>query len=224
MRKICLFGDSVSKGVVYDENKNRYTFTKDCFANLFSARQSLHLDNFSKFGCTIGKGRTIIENHIEEARNADYTILEFGGNDSDFTWADIAEFPDRAHTPKTPIDSFFKEYANAIDKLRSNGANPVILNLPPIDEQKYFNWFSKGLNKENIIKWLGGKIEYIYRWHEMYNMEVCKIANEYGVPLIDIRSAFLGRRDFSTYLCADGIHPNAKGHKLICETINGYLT
>jgi len=219
MQTIALFGDSVSKGVVFDEAKNKYIFIKDSFANLISAIKDMKILNFAKFGCTIGKAQMIIEKHENDAILADYTILEFGGNDSDFNWAQIAENPDRVHMPKTPIDVFADEYIRTIEKLRKKGAVPIMLNLPPIDEHKYFDWFSKGLNKENILKWLGGSVEYIYRWHEMYNMEICKIANTYNVPLIDIRSAFLGKRDFSAYLCADGIHPNENGHRLITETI-----
>ncbi len=219
MQTIALFGDSVSRGVVFDEAKNKYVFIKDSFANLFASVKNLNILNFAKFGCTIGKAQLIIEKHAQDAAQADFTILEFGGNDSDFNWAEIAEEPDRMHLPKTPIDVFSKEYISTIERLRSKGAVPVMLNLPPIEEHKYFDWFSRGLNKDNILKWLGGSVEYIYRWHEMYNMEICKIANAYNVPLIDIRSAFLQKRNFSDFLCCDGIHPNALGHKLLTETI-----
>lgn len=220
MQKIALFGDSVSKGVIYDENKSRYVFTKNSFANLFSALKSLQILNFAKFGCTVAKGRNIIEKHLTEAAQADITILEFGGNDSDHNWEQISKDPLNIHVPQTPIDTFSEEYIKIIEELKAGGAKPVMLNLPPIEEHRYFDWFSRGLNKENILKWLGGSVEYVYRWHEMYNMEVCKIANEYSVPLIDVRSAFLQKRDFSAYLCSDGIHPNEKGHELISEVIS----
>ncbi|OLA61120.1 MAG: hypothetical protein BHW37_01125 [Firmicutes bacterium CAG:272_52_7] len=39
------------------------------------------------------------------------------------------------------------------------------------------------------------------------------------IPMIDIRSAFLVKRDYSDYLCEDGIHPNERGHKLIKDTL-----
>ena len=37
--------------------------------------------------------------------------------------------------------------------------------------------------------------------------------------MIDIRSAFLVRKDYTDYLCEDGIHPNEKGHRLIREAM-----
>lgn len=95
----------------------------------------------------------------------------------------------------------------------------VILNLPPIDENKYLNWFSRGLDKGNILKWLGGSAEYIYKFHESYNTKICAIAAENGIRLIDIRSAFLEMGNYSDCLCDDGIHPNEKGHDLIARVI-----
>ena len=106
-----------------------------------------------------------------------------------------------------------------IDELRELGKKIVMLNLPPIDEHKYFNWFCRGLDREKILAWLGGSDEYIYRFHEIYNVRVCNIAADYNIPLIDIRSAFLEKRNYSEYLCGDGIHPNEKGHAIIAETI-----
>ena len=58
-------------------------------------------------------------------------------------------------------------------------------------------------------------MEYVYRWHEIYNQQICNLCNELRVPLIDIRSTFLAYRNYSDFLCCDGIHPNAKGHGLL---------
>ena len=43
------------------------------------------------------------------------------------------------------------------------------------------------------------------------------------MPVIDIRSAFLAQPDFRSYLCADGIHPNEAGQKLIYGAIRRQL-
>ena len=59
----------------------------------------------------------------------------------------------------------------------------------------------------------------IYRWHESYNMAVCRIALSQRVPLIDIRSAFLERKNYQSLLCEDGIHPNEEGHAMISSVI-----
>ncbi|MFB0920475.1 MAG: SGNH/GDSL hydrolase family protein [Oscillospiraceae bacterium] len=224
MSRICLFGDSISKGVVIDEIRNRYTMTKDCFANLLSAGDAaLDMTNYSMLGCTIMKGKSMIERHIKDVQNSEIIALEYGGNDSDHLWEEVAQDPLGEHLPKTPIAEFERIYRAIIDELNMMGKKIVMLNLPPIDEHKYFNWISRGLDKEKILQWLGGSDEFIYKWHEAYNVQVCNIASEYNVPLLDIRSAFLGRRDYSDFLCNDGIHPNEKGHELIAEVISGAL-
>ena len=51
------------------------------------------------------------------------------------------------------------------------------------------------------------------------NMPIIELFAAAGVPVIDIRSAFLAQPDFRSYLCADGIHPNEAGQKLIYGAI-----
>ncbi len=224
MSRICLFGDSISKGVIIDEIRNRYTMTKDCFANLLSTGSSaLDVTNYSMLGCTIMKGKSMIERHIKDVQNCEIVALEYGGNDSDHLWEQIAQDPKGEHYPKTPIAEFERTYRGIIDELNVMGKKIVMLNLPPIDEHKYFNWISRGLDRNKILQWLGGSDEFIYKWHEAYNVQVSNIASEYNIPLVDIRSAFLERRNYTDFLCTDGIHPNEKGHELIAEIISGAL-
>ena len=93
-----------------------------------------------------------------------------------------------------------------------NKIHAVILLLP---------WITKDLNAENILHWLGD-VEHIYRWHEMYNLVVVRLAAVKHVPLIDIHKAFLESRDYLNMYCEDGIHPNEAGHSLISNVIQKY--
>ena len=99
------------------------------------------------------------------------------------------------------------------------GKTPVLLSLPPIDSQRYFKHISNGLSGENILKWMRGDKQYITNWHERYNIEIFKLAIANEVPVVDITSIFLEKKNYSRYLCEDGIHPNEKGHKLIAKAI-----
>ncbi|MBQ4065150.1 MAG: SGNH/GDSL hydrolase family protein [Clostridia bacterium] len=217
--KICIFGDSIGKGVVYDGGLERYLPSEKGFAKLWAQDADCEIENFSRYGCTVTRGVELMEKNAEKIEDADYVLLEFGGNDSDFDWQKVAEDPKASHAPKTPLEIFTETYKRAIEGVRKLGKIPVLMNLPPIDEIKYFSWISRGLSKENILKWLGGSADYIYRWHEMYNAAVCAVSHATGALLIDIRSAFLVRKDYSEYLCEDGIHPNEKGHGLIREVL-----
>ena len=218
---ICIFGDSIIKGVILDGMRGRYTILKNSFANIFVKSTGMMVDNYAKFGCTITAGEKIIKKHADKLPGYKYIALEFGGNDCDFDWAAISEHPDDQHIAKTPIADFEVIYSKVIDDIVSSGSQPVLFSLPPLDARRYFTWITKDLNKENILHWLGD-VEHIYRWHEMYNLVVVKLAGVKHVPLIDIRKAFLESRDYLNMYCEDGIHPNEAGHSLISNVIQKY--
>lgn len=220
---VCVFGDSVSKGVIFDNVKEKYTLLRDCFANLIMSSFPVIIQNYSKFGCTVTKGMELLRRHKSELPNYDYTVLEFGGNDCDYDWAEISENPQEEHQPKTPVGVFKQKYEELIEQVKKCGSCPVLLTLPPIDAKRYFAWISKGLNSRALLSWLGD-IEHIYRWHERYNLAVCQVAKDCAVPLIDISSAFLETHNYQNLLCADGIHPNEKGHRLISGVIGDTIS
>ena len=217
MHEICIFGDSLAKGVVLDPEKGRYVFTQDNFVSRVSEDMAVPIDNFSGFGCTVTKGLKMMERHGGDLSKYDYVALEFGGNDCDFDWRAISAAPDAEHLPNTPLGQFTATYTELVDKVRAAGSKPVILSLTPIDEDRYFSWLSRGLDADGILRWLSGTTRTIYFFQESYNMEVCRMASLLRVPLIDIRGALLRRRDMRDFLCADGIHLNARGHEFVAD-------
>lgn len=218
INSICIFGDSVAKGVIFDQAKNKYRLLKESFANIVQNQQNIAITNYAKFGCTITAGSAILAKHQENLQHFDYTILEFGGNDCDYNWQEVAENPLGEHVCNTPAPQFKEQYASIIERVRYNGGRPILLTLPPIDPKKYFHWISRGLNAKNILTFLG-EVDAIYHWQGMYSSMVMEIAQSCKVPLIDIRSVFAEQKSYSDYLCEDGIHPNEKGHALISQAI-----
>lgn len=219
---ICVFGDSLTKGVVFDSALKKYILLKNSFANRIKNSADFVMHNYSKFGSTVSKGLETLRRHCGELKDYDFTVLEFGGNDCDYNWAEVSAHPEQKHSPKTPLGPFVEKYGQMISEIRKEGSRPVLLSLPPINAPRYFRWISQGLNAENILKWLGD-VEFIYRWHEMYNLAVCRLAKDSDVPLIDISSAFLGTANYQRLICEDGIHPNEEGHRLISQTIAAAL-
>lgn len=215
--ELCVFGDSIGKGVVLQPESSRYESIKMNLESLFG-RNDIHIKNYSLFGCTVAKGLSVIKRHACELVDYKSIFLELGGNDCDFIWSEIAENPDREHVAKTPLAKFAELYKELIEEIQRNGGKPILLTLPPLDPQRYFKWVSRGINSENILKWLGD-VNMIYRWQELYNVEVMLLATQMAVPIIDIRSAFLKCNHYSDYLCSDGIHPNSQGYELIYKTI-----
>jgi len=216
--RICVFGDSIGKGVILDGDTGRYKSLQfDSMAPLDNYKD-VHLKNYSMFGCTVAKGLSLIERHRGELAGFDHVLLEYGGNDCNFMWNEVSDNPGNKHHPKTPLESFIGIYKNAVNKIQETGAKPILLTLPPIDAKKFLHWVSKGISKENILKWLGGA-DMIYRWHEMYSLAVLKLAKMTGVPVVDIRSEFLCRHDLPELISNDGMHPTRKGYELILKTV-----
>ncbi len=222
MGGICVFGDSVARGVVFDSALGRYSFLKNGCFDLLRAKTGLNVSNFSKFGCTVKKGGAIVEKHTANISGSDCTLLEYGGNDCDYNWKEISANPDGEHLPNTPPAEFESRYRALIASVREKGGRPVLLNLPPLEPERFFRWASRGNSAENILRWLGS-VSRIFDWHESYSKLVEKIAAEEKAPLIDVRSAFLRRDGWEDCLCADGMHPNVDGHKLICEAVLQYV-
>jgi len=216
---ICILGDSIAKGVMLDAQRSQYVIAKENLGKQITQTTGCAVTNLSKFGCTSTDGLARFEKQKNTLQDCRTVLMNFGGNDSDFLWQEISAAPDELHKPKTPIDVFEQTYLKLIERVRKCGFTPVLLNLPPVDHTRYFAWISRELNADNILKWLGGTSAFIYRWHEQYNVAVHKIAQAANVKLIDNRSAFLQRRDYSCFLSDDGIHPNEQGYFMISQIV-----
>ena len=47
LNNVCVFGDSIAKGVVYDPEKKKYVFLGESFVNLLSHEKQIEILNFS---------------------------------------------------------------------------------------------------------------------------------------------------------------------------------
>ena len=227
MTKVTALGDSLTKGVILTE-ANKYTLTENSYLDIVSRELDLQVSNYGRFGSTIDMGNAIIRRHSEDIASSEYTFIEYGGNDCDFDWMKIADSPQGEFSPNTSLADFKLHFLDLISKVRALGSKPVIISLPPILSAPYFSFFSRLMTdqqKANVIIWLGGDTGIISRWHESYNRALFAIAKESQTPIIDITTPFdTFRGDINSLYCADGIHPNEEGHKLIATTIiNNYL-
>ncbi|MBE0068638.1 SGNH/GDSL hydrolase family protein [Thermoanaerobacterium thermosaccharolyticum] len=216
-------GDSISRGVVLDKIRNKYVLLRDSYTNLLNGYLKGTVENISKFGSTILKGKDRLARELDKT-SPDVVLIEFGGNDCDFNWDEVAQDPYKDHAPNTDFNVFKETLKDLIDSLKKANIVPVLLTLPPLDADRYFNWISKG-NKEmakNILTWLGS-VTKIYWWQEKYNSAILSIASSTETKIIDIRSTFLDRPDYRKLICEDGIHPNEEGHRAIAEKIMDYV-
>ena len=212
---ICVFGDSIAKGVVYDEEKEKYVFSKNCFLDIISRNLGVTVKNFARFGSTTEKGEMILDKHLEEVSDYDYTLLEFGGNDCDLDWKAASENPDQPQTGQIGTEDFVDNYVRMINKVKEHGGRPLIMTLPPLEPHKFFEWVTKDLDKFNVMTFLKNDKTNIYRWQEEYSDLIFEIGDRTDTPVIDIRRAFLESSSYGDMISLDGMHPNEEGHKAI---------
>lgn len=220
MKKLELYGDSILKGVVYQSDVGRYRL---CRSPRLTALEDdgVAVCNHSRMGATIHRGVRSLERQGPCSEDT-LVVLEYGGNDCDYNWAEIAANPEGTFLPHTPEKAFLAGYRNAVEMARRKGAQVAMLSLIPIDAEKYFSWISRSLNKENILRWLGD-VSMLSRWQEYYNHLVEGLAKSMGCPLIDVRRDFLMSHQFGSLLCDDGIHPTPAGHDLITGHIASFF-
>ncbi len=220
---IVVYGDSIARGIIFDEEKQKHALLLENFTNLVRDHLKGVVHNAAKFGSTIVEALQRFNNDIVR-RKPDIVLIEFGGNDCDFDWKGIAENPAGEHFPNTDYNTFLETLKGLVEKLTSINIIPVLVTLPPLDAEKYFRWVSNNSEQaqENILKWMGS-ISRIYSWHERYNAAILDVAEKTKTRLIDIRTAFLKSADYTTLICRDGMHPNKEGHKIIAEKILEYI-
>lgn len=77
VQKIGIWGDSLLKGVIFDEVTGKYRATKKCAVNLFSRIFStVDIKNNSRFGCTAPKAEANLENPCKR----DFQQMQFFWN------------------------------------------------------------------------------------------------------------------------------------------------
>lgn len=88
------------------------------------------------------------------------------------------------------------------------------MSLPPIDSEKYFDYITREINADNILKWMEGNKQFFTNWHERYNIEVFKLAINNNIPIIDITSKFLEMKNYSELLIAEMIKEHIERRKI----------
>ena len=217
------YGDSITRGIIYDNEKSKYATLKENFTNIIENNLKGSIYNAGKFGNTIIRGVSKMYNDVIK-KSPDIVLIEFGGNDCDYKWDDIAKNPNMEYKPNTDIITFRKTLLEMINTLKVNHISPVLMTLPPLDPLKYFKWIAKGnpLAEQNILHWLGVK-DRLFTWHDSYSKMITEVANETNTVLIDVRTDFLKYPDYSKFLCKDGIHPNPEGQSLIASSILNFV-
>ena len=220
--KLQIYGDSIMKAVLVDENYKYRPISKPLLAKLQS-ETGVETVNRAHFGYTAAKGQTVLQRDLEKGLDCQTVLLEFGGNDCDFNWSKVAAAPEEDHQPNTPLQTFLQTLQNMVLSLRKAGVQPMLMTLPPLDAQRYLDFIGRlGSDTKAILRWLGD-VQMIYRYQEMYSHSISRLAARLDAPLLDIRSTFLSRRDYGRLIARDGIHLTQAGYELIFGSLQQAL-
>lgn len=217
-----IYGDSIMKAVLVDEQYKYKPISRPLLARL-EAETGMTAVNRAHFGYTAQRGQTLLQKDLDRGLSCAVAVLEFGGNDCDFNWAEVAASPDGEHEPHTSMERFSDTLLSMIRSLQARKIQPILTTLPPLDAQKYLNFIGRlGSDTGKILHWLGD-VQMIYRWQERYSNAVARLADRLRLPLADIRSEFLARRDYCTLIARDGIHLTRPGYELVFSTLGKTL-
>ena len=220
--KVQIYGDSIMKAVLVDENYKYHQISPQLLEQ-FRQDTGVSATNRAHFGYTAARGQAVLEKDLSKGLDCDLALLEFGGNDCDHNWLEVADAPEREHLPNTPLPKFLDTLKEMALSVRSGGIQPVLMTLPPLDAEKYLAFIGRrGADTGAVLSWLGD-VQMIYRWQEMYSGAISQLAAKLDLPLLDIRSRFLSRRDYASLIALDGIHLTRPGYELIYQTFRELL-
>ncbi len=203
-RMLSVWGDSIAKGVVYDESRGRYAVLKDSCLSRLAREKGVLVENHSVMGQT--SENALARMRPEDLKPGEIAVIEYGGNDCDLDWQAVS------------VAKFAQNLKELVRRVSASGAEPVLVTPAPLISQRYFDWVSKGRSSENILRYLGD-VEHIFRWQDGYAQCVRSVARELGVRLVDVRSRMLESGNLGELMCVDGIHPNAAGHALMYDAV-----
>ena len=218
INKISASGDSILKGAVTGTDSGHlFDIIEDSSLVLASKALGFDLNNQSVFGSIVSKTQRRLNRDIEKGIFSDLAIIESGGNDCDYDWTQVSSFPDEKHLPRTTLEDFIQKISEMVDVCRKNKITPLIMTMPPLVRDRWYNHILHGQDENAVLKILNDNPDRLYQNHELYNISLVEYAFKNSVQIVDMRKEMLLSENYRNLMCLDGIHPNEKGYKFMSE-------
>ena len=214
--EIHIWGDSLARGIVYNEEKGRYAISRERCTGRLQDALSCKVENHSNMGATVLDGLALFETFRSVPRAL--CAVEFGGNDCDLDWKQVAQHPEEPIRPKVELDAFEEGLTRFVNEIRQRDMKPLLITPLPLHAERYFRWVTRGLDAEAVLKALGD-VNHIYRWQERYAISVRNVARATHCRLLDLRDVFLAQPGYEHLMSLDGIHPSDAGHRLLADAV-----
>ena len=141
-------------------------------------------------------------------RRPDIVTIMFGGNEAGFYRPETNGF---ANTPRVPREEFTATLAKLVDRLQAEEITVVLMTCPPMTE-RYWGIHLAPYQKHGI--------NFLVK---DYAQSMRDVAAEKGVDLIDVYRSFHEDPRSLDYF-PDGLHPDARGHRVIADLLVEKLT
>lgn len=214
--EIHIWGDSLARGIVYNEEKGRYAISRERCTGRLQEALGCKVENHSNMGATVVDGLQWFETFRSVPRAL--CAVEFGGNDCDLDWAYVAEHPEEPVRPKVELAVFEEGLTRFVNEIRARDMKPLLVTPLPLHAERYFRWVTRGLDAAAVLKALGD-VNHIYRWQERYAISVRNVARTTHCRLLDLRDVFLAQPGYERLMSLDGIHPSDAGHRLLTDAL-----
>ena len=150
INKISAYGDSILKGAVTGTGSGHlFDIIEESSLVIACRNLNLELNNQSVFGSIVTKTQRRLKKDVEKGVVGDLAIIESGGNDCDYDWATISENPDPQTLPRVPLEDYLRITDEMVQLLRQNKITPVIMTMPPLVGDRWFNHISNGHNVDH---------------------------------------------------------------------------
>lgn len=214
---ISIWGDSLARGILYNEQKQRYAISGERYTTRLQTTADCPITNHAMMGATVTDG---FQSFLKSAPIPHaLCAIEFGGNDCDLDWAYVSQHPQESITPKTALPLYQQTLGAFVTAVRERGMHPLLVTPLPLHAERYFRWVTRGLDPSAVLAALGD-VNHIYRWQERYVIAMRNVAHVLGCKLLDMRDLFLARSDYESLMCIDGIHPNDSGYRVIADAVS----
>jgi lysophospholipase L1-like esterase len=197
------FGDSITNGVGLAEVTEGDTF-RDIVGRELTERlgATAEVINAGINGDVVTLAIERLQRDVLD-RKPDIATIMFGGNEAGFYRPEMDGFAD---TPRVGREEFAATVAEIVDRIRTAGITVVLMTCPPMTE-RYWGMHLDAYQKHGI--------NFLVK---EYAQAMRDVATEKGVELIDVYRAFDGNPARLDYF-PDGLHPDARGHRVIADLL-----